>query len=76
MIAEAAGEPVTSAACPFGAYDRQVLAALRRHGYSQVFTSDRRRARLGDWLQPRYSIRRNDTVSYRPGGHPRAAPTA
>jgi peptidoglycan/xylan/chitin deacetylase (PgdA/CDA1 family) len=63
VIAKAAGKPVTGAACPFGAYDRRVLAALRRHGYSRVFTSDRRRARRGDWLQPRYSIRRNDTVS-------------
>ncbi len=62
VIAEAAAEPVTSAACPFGAYDRRVLAALRRHGYTRIFTSDRRRARRGDWLQPRYSIRRDDTV--------------
>ena len=62
MIAEAAGQPVTSAACPFGAYDRRVLAALRRHGYSRVYTSDRRRAHRGDWLQPRYSIRHDDTV--------------
>jgi peptidoglycan/xylan/chitin deacetylase (PgdA/CDA1 family) len=62
IIAEAADQAVTSAACPFGAYDRSVLTALRRHGYSRVFTSDRRRARRGDWLQPRYSIRRDDTV--------------
>jgi peptidoglycan/xylan/chitin deacetylase (PgdA/CDA1 family) len=62
MIADAAGQPVTSAACPFGAYDRRVLAALRRRGYSRVYTSDRRRARSGDWLQPRYSIRHDDTV--------------
>jgi len=62
VIAGAAGQPVTSVACPFGAYDRHVLAALREHGYSLVFTSDRRRARAGAWLQPRYSIRRNDTV--------------
>jgi len=26
-----------------------------------VFTSDRRRARAGAWLQPRYSIKRGDT---------------
>jgi peptidoglycan/xylan/chitin deacetylase (PgdA/CDA1 family) len=63
MIAEVSGEPVTSVACPFGEYDRQVLAELRRHGYAQIFTSDRRRARRGDWLQPRYSIRRDDTIS-------------
>jgi peptidoglycan/xylan/chitin deacetylase (PgdA/CDA1 family) len=62
LIAAAAGQPVASAACPFGAYDRRVLRMLRRHGYAQVFTSDRRRARAGDWLQPRYSIQRGDTV--------------
>jgi peptidoglycan/xylan/chitin deacetylase (PgdA/CDA1 family) len=61
-IAEASGVPVTSVACPFGAYDRRVLTALRHHGYVQVFTSDRRRARVGDWLQPRYSVLRGDSV--------------
>jgi len=63
QLAEAAGQRVTSAACPFGSYDRRVLAALRGHGYTQVFTSDRRRARAGDWLQPRYSVHRGETVS-------------
>ena len=63
MIAEASGEPVTSVACPFGAYDRQVLTLLRRQGYDRVFTSDRRRAGRGDWVQPRYSIRRHDTIA-------------
>jgi peptidoglycan/xylan/chitin deacetylase (PgdA/CDA1 family) len=62
VIAAASGRPVTSAACPFGLYDRRVLTALRERGYTQVFTSDRRRARPGRWLQPRYSIRRDDTV--------------
>lgn len=62
LIAEAAGQPVTSVACPFGSYDRRVLEALRGHDYAQVFTSDRRRAQAGDWLQPRYSIRCNDTL--------------
>jgi peptidoglycan/xylan/chitin deacetylase (PgdA/CDA1 family) len=62
LIEAAAQAPVTTAACPFGSYDRQVLGALRRHGYSQVFTSDRRRARAGAWLQPRYSVRRGDTL--------------
>jgi peptidoglycan/xylan/chitin deacetylase (PgdA/CDA1 family) len=62
LLAEAAGIPVRTAACPFGAYDRGVLAALRERGYVQVFTSDRRRAREGAWLQPRYSVRRDDTV--------------
>ena len=56
VIGAAAQAPVTAAACPFGSYDRRVLGTLRRHGYAQVFTSDRRRARAGAWLQPRYSI--------------------
>ena len=62
LIAAAAQTPVTTAACPFGSYDRRVLGTLRRHGYAQVFTSDRRRARAGAWLQPRYSIKRGDTL--------------
>lgn len=60
-LADVVGMPVEAAACPLGQYDRRVLAALRRLGYAQVFTSDRRRARPGAWLQPRYSVRRHDT---------------
>jgi peptidoglycan/xylan/chitin deacetylase (PgdA/CDA1 family) len=60
-IAEAAGRPVDTAACPFGAYDRKVLRALRQEGYRTVFTSDARPAHSGHWLQPRYSVERDDT---------------
>ncbi|WP_194914891.1 polysaccharide deacetylase family protein [Catenulispora rubra] len=60
-IAEAAGRPVDTAACPFGAYDRKVLQALRTAGYRTVFTSDARPARSGNWLQPRYSVEADDT---------------
>jgi len=63
LIGSAAQAPVRAAACPFGSYDRRVLGALRRHRYEQVFTSDRRRARTGAWLQPRYSILRSDTLN-------------
>ena len=62
MLAEAVGTPVDAAACPFGAYDRGSLQALREQHYGTVFTSDRRRARRGAWLQPRYSVRRDDTL--------------
>jgi peptidoglycan/xylan/chitin deacetylase (PgdA/CDA1 family) len=58
-IEAAAGVPVTHAACPFGAYDRRVLAALRRLGYTRVFTSDEGPARRERRLQPRTSIRRD-----------------
>ena len=57
-----AGTPVDEAALPLGRYDRRVLAALRSRGYRAVHTSDRRRARAGAWLQPRFSVRRTDTV--------------
>ncbi|RSM73221.1 glycosyl transferase family 2 [Actinoplanes sp. ATCC 53533] len=60
-IAAVVGAEVETAACPLGRYDRQLLGRMRRLGYTRVFTSDRRRARAGSWLQPRYSVRRDDT---------------
>ena len=60
-IEEASGAPVTDAACPLGRYDRRLLSELRRLGYSRVYTSDRRPARQDGWLQPRFSVRREDT---------------
>jgi peptidoglycan/xylan/chitin deacetylase (PgdA/CDA1 family) len=58
QILEAVVErPVTEAACPFGSYDRRVLRALRREGYSSVYTSDRGTAHARDWLQARNSVR-------------------
>jgi peptidoglycan/xylan/chitin deacetylase (PgdA/CDA1 family) len=63
LLAEIAGAPVDSAALPLGQYDRSVLADLRRHGYRRVFTSDRRPARPTAWLQPRYSVTRDDTAA-------------
>ncbi|MDM4718571.1 polysaccharide deacetylase family protein [Micromonospora sp. WMMA1363] len=61
-LAELVGEPVDQAACPLGRYDRAVLSRLRAAGYTRVFTSDRRPARAGAWLQPRYSVRAEDTA--------------
>ncbi len=61
IISEVAGAPVREAACPFGSYDRRVLRALRHHGFLRVYTVDRGRARHGAWLQPRYTVRKNDT---------------
>lgn len=57
MLEDVVGAPVTAAACPFGAYDRRVLAALRRAGYTRVYTSDRGTARAGQWLQARNTVR-------------------
>jgi peptidoglycan/xylan/chitin deacetylase (PgdA/CDA1 family) len=60
-LAALAGTAIDAAACPLGRYDRRVLAELRRLGYQRVFTSDRRPARRGAWLQPRYSVVHDDT---------------
>ena len=64
LIGEAAGQPSDQRGLPVrrlrSTRARQHCAAC---GYPQVFTSDRRRAQHGDWLQPRYSVRRNDTFA-------------
>jgi peptidoglycan/xylan/chitin deacetylase (PgdA/CDA1 family) len=60
VIEEAAGAPVRAAACPFGAYDRRVLSALRRVGYDRVYTSDGGLAGRDDWIQARTTVRHGD----------------
>jgi peptidoglycan/xylan/chitin deacetylase (PgdA/CDA1 family) len=60
-IADVVGAPIDEAALPLGRYDRKLLADLRRLGYAAVHTSDRRAAHLGSWLQPRFSVRSDDT---------------
>jgi peptidoglycan/xylan/chitin deacetylase (PgdA/CDA1 family) len=60
-IAAVTGTPVDAAACPLGRYDRRLLGDLRRFGYRRVYTSDRRAADPNAWLQPRFSIRAEDT---------------
>jgi peptidoglycan/xylan/chitin deacetylase (PgdA/CDA1 family) len=61
MIASASGQPVHQVACPFGSYDRRVLRAVRRHGFSRVYTVDGGPAKSDAWLQSRYTIRADDT---------------
>lgn len=61
-IASVTGTPVDAAACPLGRYDRRLLGDLRRFGYRRVYTSDRRAANPNAWIQPRFSIRAEDTA--------------
>jgi peptidoglycan/xylan/chitin deacetylase (PgdA/CDA1 family) len=61
-IEEETGTAVDQAALPLGRYDRTALAALRSTGYRAVFSSDRGWARPRAWLQPRFSVRADDTV--------------
>lgn len=58
------GAPVTEAACPFGAYDRRSLAALRQAGMTRVYTSDRLPARRGSWLVPRYTLHASEPAEH------------
>ena len=53
---------VTTAACPFGSYDRRVLKTLRLAGFRTVFTSDGGYASPGSWLQPRNTLHRGATA--------------
>ncbi len=61
-LVKASSGPVNEAALPMGQYDRSVLTMLRGLGYQAVHTSDRRWARQGSWVQPRFSVRHDDTV--------------
>jgi peptidoglycan/xylan/chitin deacetylase (PgdA/CDA1 family) len=62
QLSAAAAAPVDQAALPLGRYDRRVLRRVRRLGYAGLHTSDRTWARDDAWLQPRFSLRRGDTV--------------
>jgi peptidoglycan/xylan/chitin deacetylase (PgdA/CDA1 family) len=59
----AAGAPVNEAACPFGLYDRRVLRALRKSGYSRIYTTDEGPAIEDALIQPRYSVQMTHTLS-------------
>jgi peptidoglycan/xylan/chitin deacetylase (PgdA/CDA1 family) len=61
-LEDALEAPVDTAACPFGAYDRQTLRALRRAGFTRVYTSDGGRAGARDWLVARNTVHRSDSA--------------
>jgi peptidoglycan/xylan/chitin deacetylase (PgdA/CDA1 family) len=57
------GSPIDEAALPLGRYDRRVLRLVRRAGYRNLHTSDRCWSAEGAWLQPRFSVQRDDTAA-------------
>lgn len=59
VLEDLTGRAVDEAACPFGAYDRRTVRALRRAGYRHVFTSDGGWADSRDWMQPRNTLARD-----------------
>lgn len=56
-LEEVLGAPVREAGIPFGGYDRRVLAAIRRAGYSAAWSSDGGRMDPSAFLRPRASVR-------------------
>jgi peptidoglycan/xylan/chitin deacetylase (PgdA/CDA1 family) len=55
-LEDAAGVRIDQVACPFGAYDRRSLGALREAGYARVYTSDGGPADPAAWLRPRTTV--------------------
>jgi peptidoglycan/xylan/chitin deacetylase (PgdA/CDA1 family) len=62
LLEDSLQAPVDTAACPFGAYDRRTLSALRAAGFRRVYTSDGGRAGATEWLVARNTVRRRDTA--------------
>jgi peptidoglycan/xylan/chitin deacetylase (PgdA/CDA1 family) len=62
VLEDALQAPVETAACPFGAYDRRTLSALRKAGFTRVYTSDGGPASSTDWLVARNTVRRVDSA--------------
>ena len=56
-LEDLAGEAVRSVSIPFGAYDRRLMSYLKRQDFDTIYTSDGGRARIGDRVQPRTSLR-------------------
>lgn len=54
--------PVTEAAIPFGSYNRSVLTALRKAGYTAAWTSDGGEMDACAFLRPRLSVRSDMTM--------------
>jgi peptidoglycan/xylan/chitin deacetylase (PgdA/CDA1 family) len=61
QIADLAGTVVEEAALPLGRYDRRLISRLHSAGYRRIHTSDRRVASQGAWIQPRFSVRKEDS---------------
>ena len=63
LLEDAIAAPVDAAACPFGAYDRRTLSALRAAGFARVYTSDGGPAAPTEWLRARNTVHRWDSAA-------------
>ena len=62
LLEDALQAPIDTASCPFGAYDRRTLQALRAAGFRRVYTSDGGRAAANGWVVARNTVRRQDSA--------------
>ncbi len=58
VLQSVCGTPIDEAACPFGSYDRKVLAELRQAGYRRVYSSDGGMSDGRSRLLPRTTVTR------------------
>ena len=63
-LEDALGQEVSTAAIPFGAYNRLVLDTLREAGYQSVFSSDPGLSPPGAWLRRRWTVRCGDPFDF------------
>lgn len=57
------GQPVASAAIPFGMYDGAVIRKLREAGFAKIYSSDRFPTHFNRTLIPRYSVRKDRDIA-------------
>jgi len=60
ILQDAAQQPVSHAAAPFGTYDARTLRALLRAGFERVYTSEGGLTRSDRWLMARHTVKRED----------------
>ena len=54
---------ITTAALPQGQYDRRVLVALERHGFTRVYSVDEGSSRVSARLRSRYTVINADSAA-------------
>ncbi len=64
MLEQTIGQPLHSAAIPFGAYDRRVLKAMRAANYSTVHSSDPGLNQPGAWMPRRWGYRQDQPFDF------------
>lgn len=56
-LGKAVGRDIDTVAIPFGAYNRNVIARLKREGFKRIYTTDKGWSRAGDRVCNRTSVR-------------------